>query len=221
VRSRLATEAPHLAHKGQKKAVTVAYVQYRRASFSVRIFFLAIRTNGCPMPQVNRRTVIAGASASAALGLAGCVGTTQNPSIQAGVPAAPAAQTAPLAAVQTTPLAPPQTAEADFAADVGGDPQYGAIYGPVTGEPFPVPPIRLSEINRAFLRKKVAYATNEPPGTIVVDPAHHYLYHVEEGGQATRYGVGVGRKASSGPAKRRSRASRNGRIGIRQRNDRA
>jgi len=146
------------------------------------------------MPQVNRRTVIAGASASAALGLAGCVGTTQNPSIQAGVPAAPAAQTAPLAAVQTTPLAPPQTAEADFAADVGGDPQYGAIYGPVTGEPFPVPPIRLSEINRAFLRKKVAYATNEPPGTIVVDPAHHYLYHVEEGGQATRYGVGVGKE---------------------------
>jgi lipoprotein-anchoring transpeptidase ErfK/SrfK len=28
----------------------------------------------------------------------------------------------------------------------------------------------------------------------VIDPANHYLYHVEGGGRATRYGVGVGRE---------------------------
>ena len=28
----------------------------------------------------------------------------------------------------------------------------------------------------------------------MIDPANHYLYHVENGGRATRYGVGVGRE---------------------------
>ena len=37
------------------------------------------------------------------------------------------------------------------------------------------------------------YETNEPPGTIVVDTKQRFLYHVQAGGQATRYGVGVGR----------------------------
>jgi len=31
-------------------------------------------------------------------------------------------------------------------------------------------------------------------GTIVVDPAKHFLYAVQKGGQAVRYGVGVGRE---------------------------
>ncbi len=149
------------------------------------------------MSNVNRRTVIAGASVSAALGLAGCVSTSPNTSLQAAAPAAPyasATQVPPLAAVQTAQLPPPQTADADFVADVGGDAKSGATYGPVSGEPFPVPAVKLSEINRAFVRANVAYATKEPPGTIVVDPAHHYLYHVEDGGRATRYGVGVGRE---------------------------
>jgi lipoprotein-anchoring transpeptidase ErfK/SrfK len=38
----------------------------------------------------------------------------------------------------------------------------------------------------------VAYATPEPPGTIVIDPANHFLYLVEGSGRAIRYGVGVG-----------------------------
>jgi lipoprotein-anchoring transpeptidase ErfK/SrfK len=38
----------------------------------------------------------------------------------------------------------------------------------------------------------VAYATHEPPGTIVIDPASHFLYLVQGGGKAIRYGVGVG-----------------------------
>jgi lipoprotein-anchoring transpeptidase ErfK/SrfK len=57
-----------------------------------------------------------------------------------------------------------------------------------------VPAIKLAQIDSAFLRKNVSYDTKEAPGTIVVDPANHYLYHVEDGGRATRYGVGVGRE---------------------------
>ena len=58
---------------------------------------------------------------------------------------------------------------------------------------FTVPGVKLGQVDFAFLRKNVAYATKEAPGTIVIDPANHYLYHVEDGGRATRYGVGVGR----------------------------
>jgi lipoprotein-anchoring transpeptidase ErfK/SrfK len=44
----------------------------------------------------------------------------------------------------------------------------------------------------AFARKVVAYPSREPPGTIIVDPGAHFLYLVQPGGQAIRYGVGVG-----------------------------
>jgi lipoprotein-anchoring transpeptidase ErfK/SrfK len=44
----------------------------------------------------------------------------------------------------------------------------------------------------AFARKVVTYPTPAPPGTIVIDPANHFLYVVQGGGQAIRYGVGVG-----------------------------
>ncbi|MDE2364108.1 MAG: L,D-transpeptidase, partial [Hyphomicrobiales bacterium] len=69
-----------------------------------------------------------------------------------------------------------------------------ALYGPVSGEPFPVPPVNLSRIGPAFLRAQVDYATREPAGTVVIDPRHHYLYFVMGDGTAMRYGVGVGRQ---------------------------
>ena len=43
-------------------------------------------------------------------------------------------------------------------------------------------------------RQVVYYATTEVPGTIVIDPAHTYLYFVLGGGSAIRYGIGVGRE---------------------------
>jgi lipoprotein-anchoring transpeptidase ErfK/SrfK len=47
-------------------------------------------------------------------------------------------------------------------------------------------------VDPAFLRQSVEYKTKEAVGTIVVDPDNHFLYHVQNGGQAIRYGVGVG-----------------------------
>src|ERR1700730_18009171 len=43
-------------------------------------------------------------------------------------------------------------------------------------------------------RQVVAYATQEAPGTIVIDTPHTYLYYVLGGGRALRYGIGVGRE---------------------------
>ncbi len=75
----------------------------------------------------------------------------------------------------------------------GGDFSYSTIYAARSGEPFPVPALRLSEVDPTYLRKSVYYPTDEPPGTIVIDPQAHFLYLVEGGGRAIRYGVGVGR----------------------------
>ncbi len=43
-------------------------------------------------------------------------------------------------------------------------------------------------------RQIVDYASKEAPGTIIVDTPHTFLYYVLGGGQAIRYGIGVGRK---------------------------
>src|SRR6478735_10762262 len=46
-----------------------------------------------------------------------------------------------------------------------------------------------------FRRAIVEYHRKELPGTIVVDSDNHYLYMVQDGGKAIRYGVTVGEEA--------------------------
>ncbi|MGH6795643.1 MAG: L,D-transpeptidase [Methylocella sp.] len=129
------------------------------------------------MSFLTRRSIIAGASASAATCLAGCANTNPNPVINAAaIPASPAPS-------------PANPAMADAV-----EPQYSSIYAEIKDGPFTVPAVKFSQIDPAYLRKNITYASNEAPGTIVVDPANHHLYHVEGGGRATRYGVGVGRE---------------------------
>jgi lipoprotein-anchoring transpeptidase ErfK/SrfK len=44
-----------------------------------------------------------------------------------------------------------------------------------------------------FLPTDVLYQGKEPAGTIIVDTPNHFLYLIEGGGRARRYGIGVGR----------------------------
>ena len=119
----------------------------------------------------------------------------------------------PLAPMQPVPLRPPAAVapleiEPDlepptppgrtaWPADPAVGRQYAALYAGVAGERFPIPAVNLSEINPQYLRKVVFYPTQEPPGTIIVDPQSRFLYLVRGGGQALRYGVGVGRQGFS------------------------
>jgi lipoprotein-anchoring transpeptidase ErfK/SrfK len=72
--------------------------------------------------------------------------------------------------------------------------QYAALYAPANREPFAVPAVRLSDIDPQFLRQRVNVQTDEPPGTIIINAQNRFLYFVEGGGRAIRYGVGVGRQ---------------------------
>ena len=45
-------------------------------------------------------------------------------------------------------------------------------------------------IDPKFLRQEVAYPGREAPGTIIVDTANKFLYLIEGGGRALRYGIG-------------------------------
>src|SRR5882757_7760841 len=61
-----------------------------------------------------------------------------------------------------------------------------------------LPPEEQPEVGPAQLapnlrRQEVTFPTKEPPGTLIVDTPHTYLYYVLGGGRAVRYGVRVGR----------------------------
>jgi len=70
------------------------------------------------------------------------------------------------------------------------------------------------EADPAFARQNVAYATHEPPGTIVIDPASFIWCRVA----AKRFAMelALAPKVSSGRAGRPFTPNRNGRTGIRQ-----
>jgi lipoprotein-anchoring transpeptidase ErfK/SrfK len=74
------------------------------------------------------------------------------------------------------------------------DPRYMAMYGAVTNEPFPIPAVDLRRVPSQYWRQEVAYVSDHPAGTIVVDTPQRFLYLVQPGGTAMRYGVGVGRE---------------------------
>jgi lipoprotein-anchoring transpeptidase ErfK/SrfK len=70
------------------------------------------------------------------------------------------------------------------------DPSYQqAAYAP--GEPIAGPVQR--GMNPIYLRHEVDYDGPQRPGTIVIDTPNKFLYLVQPGGRAIRYGIGVGR----------------------------
>lgn len=65
--------------------------------------------------------------------------------------------------------------------------QTAAIAGGAAREAVP-------QLDPKFLPQTVAYDGSHKPGTIVIDTREKLLYLVEPGGQARRYGVGVGKE---------------------------
>ena len=66
-------------------------------------------------------------------------------------------------------------------------------YGGLTDAGFRIPPVPIYKVDQKFHRQTVPYATDEAPGTIIVDTGAKFLYYVLGDGQALRYGIGVGK----------------------------
>ena len=69
----------------------------------------------------------------------------------------------------------------------------GGSYDPVAADPGLV----TRPINPIYYRQMVGYPGRERPGTIVIDTPNKFLYLVQPGGHAIRYGIGVGRPGFS------------------------
>ncbi|MAN78742.1 L,D-transpeptidase [Pelagibacterium flavum] len=72
-------------------------------------------------------------------------------------------------------------------------PEVVTMYAARPEEQFPVPAVDLRYLDPKYYRQRVPYPTTEKVGTVIVDTPNFYLYHVEEGGTAMRYGAGLGR----------------------------
>ncbi len=118
----------------------------------------------------SRRSFVLGAPGFGALALAGCAADLMpSPTDDLARPRRPATRTRAV-------------------------PDYRATYAAYPGEKFPVPAVDYGAIDPRFLRQTVDYPWREPVGSIVIDPGSHHLYFVEAPGEATRYGVGVGKE---------------------------
>jgi len=71
----------------------------------------------------------------------------------------------------------------------GSSPGYALL-----AAPQPPSPTANDDLPAPLRRQIVSYQGDEPPGTVIVDTGHTFLYLTLGGGKALRYGIGVGRK---------------------------
>jgi lipoprotein-anchoring transpeptidase ErfK/SrfK len=116
---------------------------------------------------LSRRLFLLGAGSASALALGACSGMSRRFTLSSYAPQTP------------TPRI------SDY---------YVQMYAARPQERFPIPAVDLRQLNPDFWRADVPDPTGERPGTIVVSTAERYLYLVQEGGRAIRYGVGIGRE---------------------------
>jgi lipoprotein-anchoring transpeptidase ErfK/SrfK len=94
-----------------------------------------------------------------------------------------------LAGILTVPAMPAFAQALSY----GAAPQYQQIlpqYAPQADDQNAA----ADELPAPLRRQVVSYSTSEPPGTIVIDTPHTFLYLTLGGGKALRYGIGVGRQ---------------------------
>ncbi|MGD9912727.1 MAG: L,D-transpeptidase [Rhizobiaceae bacterium] len=133
------------------------------------------RVSPASSPDLGRRRFLLGLAAVSAAGMAGC--TTGD-----------------------VPLGLPEldyTTTASIRPRISIDPNIttnDTMYASFTDGPFVLPQIPYEKIPSQYRRQVVVDPTGEQPGTIVVHLAERHLYYVLPGGEAIRYGVGIGKE---------------------------
>lgn len=128
---------------------------------------------------MGRRQFLRGSGLLALAGLGGCA-------IERYLPAIDTTGNSSIANPNSLAVRPPIGVDSSV---TGADSMYGAIH---EGD-FYLPAIPYEKVPREFRRQIVPNTTGERPGTIVINTNQHFLYLTQEGGDAIRYGVGVGR----------------------------
>lgn len=67
------------------------------------------------------------------------------------------------------------------------------VYGSKSDSQFTVPAVPVEKVPTEFQRQTVAYETDQPAGTIIINPGAKHLYLVTGKNKAVRYGIAVGR----------------------------
>ena len=73
-------------------------------------------------------------------------------------------------------------------------PRYEPAFPQYTPQEQQPGDVATDELPAPLRRQVVSYASAEPPGTIVIDTGHTFLYLTLGDGKALRYGIGVGRQ---------------------------
>ncbi|MER9441173.1 L,D-transpeptidase [Mesorhizobium sp. M0340] len=126
--------------------------------------------------QLSRRTVLSGAGALALLGVTGCSQTLDLPSLQLD----------DVTTGSIRPVRPSISVDKNITSP-------DVMYASLTDGGFNVPEVPYLKIKPEFRRQIVVDPTGEQPGTIVVHSQERLLYLVQPGGEAIRYGVGIGK----------------------------
>ncbi|MER8954658.1 L,D-transpeptidase [Mesorhizobium sp. M0833] len=126
--------------------------------------------------QLSRRTVLSGAGALALLGVTGCSQTLDLPSLQVD----------DVTTGSIRPVRPSISVDKNITSP-------DVMYASLTDGGFNVPEVPYLKIKPEFRRQIVVDPTGEQPGTIVVHSQERLLYLVQPGGEAIRYGVGIGK----------------------------
>jgi lipoprotein-anchoring transpeptidase ErfK/SrfK len=136
----------------------------------------------------SRRDFLALLGLGAASGLTGCAS-------YAG-PVGPIGQTVVYQDPGYAPYgAPPAPTGGYFGGGYASDqPDPAVIYAAMEDGGHEIPAVPYQQIDPRYYRQRVPNPTGQPPGTVVVDPNTRFLYVVEQGGTAMRYGIGVGRQ---------------------------
>lgn len=126
--------------------------------------------------QLSRRTVLSGGGALALLGVAGCSQTLDLPSLQLD----------DVTTGSIRPIRPSISVDKNITSP-------DVMYASLTDGGFNVPQVPYLKVKPEFRRQIVVDPTGEQPGTIVVHSQERLLYLVQPGGEAIRYGVGIGK----------------------------
>ena len=111
------------------------------------------------------------AATALSLSLAGCV----DPALTGTTPAAPAA---------------PAVKTADLPSDAK---LIEGVYSAKNDTQFAVPAVPVEKVPTEFQRQTVAFETDQPVGTIIINPSQKLLYLVTGRNKAVRYGISVGK----------------------------